>query len=306
MRLFENFDPRKTKKLFGLDAKFYFFKNLIINEKLPKVILLSGKKGSGKSTLIFHLMHSIFNKENYCEEKKTVNSENTSYHQLNLNIHSNIIYLNGNDFINIKIEDIRNLKDKLSKTPINQNKRFIILDDVETFNTNSLNALLKIIEEPGEYNYFVLINNQSKPVLETIKSRCIDIKFILKEADRENIIKFLLNFFKQKLVLNDESIQISPGNFIKYNWFFNENNLDIGQNFLSNLNMLLNMYKKDKDIFYKEFLFFYSEFYLTNRKSKKNYLENKSFLIKNINDFFLYNLNQNSLLRSLERKFKNE
>ena len=66
------------------------------------------------------------------------------------------------------------------------------------------------------------------------------------------------------------------------------------------------MYKKDKDNFYKEFLLFYSEFYLTNMKSKKNYLENISFLTKNINEFFLYNLNQNSLLRSLERKFKYE
>ena len=306
MRPSENFDPKKTKKLFGLDKKFYFFKNLIITEKLPKVILLSGKKGSGKSTLIFHLMHSIFNKENYCEEKKMINSENALYYQLNSNIHPNVIYLNGNNFINTKIEDIRNLKNKLFKAPINRNKRFIILDDVEAFNTNSLNALLKIIEEPGDYNYFILINNQSKPILETIKSRCIDIKFILKKADRDNIIASLLNFFKQKLVLNDETIQISPGNFLKYNWFVSEKNLDIGQNFLSNLNVLLNMYKKDKDNFYKEFLLFYSEFYLTKMKSKKNYLENKSFLTKNINEFFLYNLNQNSLLRSLERKFKYE
>ena len=95
-----------------------------------------------------------------------------------------------------------------------------ILDDVEDFNTNSLNALLKIIEEPGEYNYFILINNQSRPLLETIKSRCIDIKFILKKTDRDTIIASLLDFFKQKLVLNDETIQISPGNFLKYNWFF--------------------------------------------------------------------------------------
>ena len=52
-------------------------------------------------------------------------------------------------------------------------KRFVILDDVEVFNKNSLNALLKLIEEPGESNYFILINNSTKDLIETIKSRCL-------------------------------------------------------------------------------------------------------------------------------------
>ena len=42
------------------------------------------------------------------------------------------------------------------------NKRFVILDDVEMFNLNSMNALLKMIEEPGPDNYFILIYNKSK------------------------------------------------------------------------------------------------------------------------------------------------
>ena len=65
--------------------------------------------------------------------------------------------------------DIEKLKNDLLKTQIKNDKRFVILDDVDSFNSNSLNALLKIIEEPNN-NYFILINNKSKPVLETIKS----------------------------------------------------------------------------------------------------------------------------------------
>ena len=34
--------------------------------------------------------------------------------------------------------------------------RFIVLDDIELFNQNSLNALLKIIEEPSNSNFFLL------------------------------------------------------------------------------------------------------------------------------------------------------
>ena len=54
------------------------------------------------------------------------------------------------DFSNAKVDEIRNLKANLLKTPINNLERFIILDDVENFNINSLNALLKIIEEPSK------------------------------------------------------------------------------------------------------------------------------------------------------------
>ena len=39
---------------------------------------------------------------------------------------------------------------------------------------------LKIIEEPNKNNYFILINNKSKNLIDTIKSRCIEIKIIYK------------------------------------------------------------------------------------------------------------------------------
>ena len=72
--------------------------------------------------------------------------------------------------LNVKIEDIRELKKKIFKTTLTNKKRFIILDDVELFNKNSLNALLKLIEEPSSINNFILINNKSNKLLNTIKS----------------------------------------------------------------------------------------------------------------------------------------
>ena len=40
--------------------------------------------------------------------------------------------------------------------------------------------LLKLIEEPSENNYFILINNGRKKLIETIKSRAIETKIFLK------------------------------------------------------------------------------------------------------------------------------
>ena len=59
------FNTKKTVNLFGLSENFNFIKNLYLANKLPKVLMLSGKKGSGKSTLVNHLMFYLFDKDNY-------------------------------------------------------------------------------------------------------------------------------------------------------------------------------------------------------------------------------------------------
>ena len=109
------------------------------------------------------------------------------------NLFPNILYLNGSDYRNVRIDDIRKIINHLNKSPIKKDKRFIILDDVETFNINSLNALLKIIEEPNKENYFILINNKTKPLIETIKSRCLEIKIFLKQLTTESHFCHLKN-----------------------------------------------------------------------------------------------------------------
>ncbi len=145
---------KKNLKLFGLEDKFDFVIRLYELEKLPRVLMLSGKKGIGKSTLVYHFMNYIFDKKNYDLKKKRILSETIFYKQLSNLAHPNIIYLSGENFKDVKVDDIRNLKSRLQKTILSDEKRFVILDDVELFNENSVNALLKIIEEPPKNNFF--------------------------------------------------------------------------------------------------------------------------------------------------------
>ena len=70
------------------------------------------------------------------------------------NLIPNLYYLNGSNFKNVKIDDVRNLKKDLYKSQLSNDRRFVILDDIESFNSNSLNALLKIIEEPTNSIFF--------------------------------------------------------------------------------------------------------------------------------------------------------
>ena len=92
------------------------------------------------------------------------------------------------------------------------------------FNNNSLNALLKIIEEPKAKDHFILINNKTKGLIRTIYSRSIEIKIFLNDISRIKIIKNLINHRKQKVLIDYESLNITPGNFLIYNEICSQKN----------------------------------------------------------------------------------
>jgi DNA polymerase III subunit delta' len=307
MTLPEYFNPKKSLQLYGLFDNFDFLVRLYNNENFPNVLMLSGKKGSGKSTLLYHLMFYIFDKDNYNVKKNEyVKKSNFLNHFIN-DIFSNIIHISGTDYNNSKIEDIRNLKKKITQSSISDKPRFIIFDDIELFNNNSLNALLKIIEEPTYNNYFLLINNNSRPLLDTIKSRCIDIKIILNKLTRQDIISSLIKKFNIDIILDKKTTQLTPGNYLKFNYIFNQNNMSFDEDFIKNLNVLLNLYKKDKNKIFIDMILFLTDNFFKNLKNNNSYtadtiIEHKRYVFENINKFFLFNLNQKTLLNDINNK----
>ena len=305
----EYFDPKNSLNLYGLEKDFNFLSSLYSVNKLPKILMFSGLKGTGKSTLVNHFLFSIFDKENYNINEFNVLSTSPFYNQFKNNIFQNTIYLNGSDFKSIKVDDIRNLKSQILKTSIINNDRFIILDDIELFNTSSLNALLKIIEEPGKNNYFILINNRTKPIIDTIKSRSLEIKVILSETKRLEIIDKLIKFYNIETILNPDKSKLTPGTFIKFNYICSEYNIYIDNEFLDNLSILLNLYKKNKEILFIDMACYLTDLFFKDFKnedvikSDKIY-DIKTFVLDNLNKFLTLNLNQNSLLNAINNKLK--
>ena len=305
------FNAKESLNLYGLTNEFFFLKNLYINKKLPSVLMMSGKKGIGKFTLINHLMFYIFDRNNYNDKNCELNMNSVFHKQFINNIFSNIIILSGANFKNSKVEDIRKLKTRIFQSSILDKPRFIIFDDVELFNNNSLNALLKIIEEPTAKNFFILINNKSKPLADTIKSRCLEIKIILNEKQRQEIINSLIKKFDIDVIINEKNSQLTPGQFVKFNYIFDINSISTEGDFLENLANLLNLYKKNKDIIFIDMVLFLTNNYFNNFNNKnliknEKMVEYKRFVFENINKFFLYNINQNALLSSISNKINNE
>ena len=76
----------------------------------------------------------------------------------------------------IRVDQIRELRKFLSIKSIQSEKKFIVMVDAHLLNEAASNCLLKILEEP-ENGLFILITSNINSLLDTIKSRCQQIKF---------------------------------------------------------------------------------------------------------------------------------
>ena len=171
-----NLNQLYSKKLVGLDSYFNEMIKLYEAKKFPHVLLLSGKKGLGKFTLTMHFINYVFSKKEadaYNVKEKTINVDSFFYNSFLNKTTQDVIFIQAEENKNIKIDDIRSLKSTIANTSLSDNPRFTIIDEVEFLNTNSVNALLKTLEEPTTNNFFILINNQQSELIETVSSRCL-------------------------------------------------------------------------------------------------------------------------------------
>lgn len=77
----------------------------------------------------------------------------------------------------LKISQIREMLENIYQKPIISNKKVFIINDCEKMTKEAQNSLLKTLEEPPEYIVIILITSNENMILNTVKSRCIKIKF---------------------------------------------------------------------------------------------------------------------------------
>ena len=182
----KNFLPNRQEKLFLYDQYFKLFIKLYKNNLLPNKILLTGQSGLGKSTFAYHFINSILSdKEDFSYDfmNFTINPLNRSFRLINRQYHSNF-YLIEN-FIHkrtIDIKQVKNMISYLNKTSFQKKIKFILIDNAEYLNLHSVNALLKIIEEPPSNTFIIFIQNSSIKLIETLKSRCIEFKIFFSKS----------------------------------------------------------------------------------------------------------------------------
>ena len=296
--------------LYGLNNQINELIKLYQNNNLPNKILLSGSKGIGKCTMAYHLINFILSKnENHHYDLKNlkINPESKSFKLIQNKTSSNftLIDIHG-DKKNIDISQIRDLITNLQKSSFNQAPRFILIDNIEFLNLNSINALLKILEEPTINCFFILINNNKK-ILPTLKSRCLNFRISLSYKDSIDVTNKLV---KQDIydLINPELVNyyISPGKIYNLVKFSEENKIDLREIRLKALISHIiskNYYKKN--IFIENLVLDLIEFYLVKNISKK-YSEFYSYFLIKINNTKKYNLDFDSLFLEFKLKILNE
>ena len=172
------------------DAKDYLINSIEFNNILHSYLFV-GTDGIGKKMIAVEFAKRILclNKKEECTCKSCISFDGRN--------HPDFYMIDEED--NIKVEVVRNLTEKVYEKPILSDKKVYIINDCEKMTVEAQNCLLKTLEEPPEFVVIILITSKENLLLNTIKSRCMSIKF--KNIDE----KSLLDYCEKELNMTDIS-----------------------------------------------------------------------------------------------------
>ena len=304
----------ETSKLIGHKP---LCNNLIYLDKIhkfPNKILISGPKGIGKKILVNHFLNYFYSKNNdktYDLKKNEFKLNNNLSKLITTNSHPNIFKIKKKkDKKMIDIEQIREMIQFTNQTSFNNDRRSIIIEDINLLGINSANALLKSIEEPNSKTYYILINNSEFKILETIKSRCLEFKSNLLNSEVMEIVNYYFNSDVYKDInLDFINNYNSPSFLISLVNFLESNDLSIKE---CNIEDLLTHIIKNKtyasDEFIKEYLNLFIElfFYKNINNSKKISFKIKKYFYLKLSFVKKYNLDFESFFLEFNDKLLSE
>lgn len=177
-------------------------KNAIRLDRLAHAYLFSGPRGVGKTTAARILAKAINcetpkeDREDEAEPCRECDSCQSFEEGRSLNVFEMDAASNN------KVDDIRELREKVRIPPQGEQKKVYILDEVHMLSKQAFNALLKTLEEPPAHALFIFATTEPHKVLPTILSRCQ--RFDFRRIPVPEIVERLRDVCKEEGVEADE------------------------------------------------------------------------------------------------------
>ena len=200
LALYRRFRPSGFDGLIGQDHIVRTLVNQINSGRIGHAYLFCGARGTGKTSAakIFARAINCLSPVNgspcgKCEACKALADS------------ANLDILEMDAASNNKVENVREIREKIQYPPVSGKYKVYIIDEVHMLTTEAFNALLKTLEEPPKHAVFILATTEVHKLPSTILSRCMrfDFRLIPTALIAENIGKIYKEIGKD---YDDEAI----------------------------------------------------------------------------------------------------
>jgi len=197
LALYREFRPASFKDVIGQNHITRTLSNQVKSGELTHAYLFTGTRGTGKTSCA-----KIFSKAINCLQPVDGSpcGKCSVCEALNL---PNTDVLEIDAASNNRVDEIRDLRERVKYPPTIARKKVYIIDEVHMLTESAFNALLKTLEEPPEYVVFILATTEVHKLPATILSRCTRFDFRLLTT--EELVQHLKNVFSQKGIACDEN-----------------------------------------------------------------------------------------------------
>ena len=188
LALYRQFRPKTFDEIIGQEHVVKTLINQINTGRVGHAYLFCGARGTGKTTAakVFARAINCLNPVNgspcgECEACKKLESP------------SNLDVLEMDAASNNKVENVRDIRDKIQYPPVAGRYKVYVIDEVHMLTTEAFNALLKTLEEPPSHAVFILATTEVHKIPATILSRCL--RFDFKLISTQKIAQFICEIY---------------------------------------------------------------------------------------------------------------